>query len=324
MKKKILLILGIVAIAVLSTYLIIETIPDNSFSEINEQVSDTTIPDRTLLQNTPTEPPVYHLNKHIGNIAKVEINLGEQSVTVTKKEKDSTGLKSGATEIILNDDDSYSLYTLIATTYLVDYSGYDGKVAPNETLITMDKVEKTGIPTFKLPGYQNEVMGIFIGLYGASGGSSQKLHFVDIITGKTTSVSSGDQAEPIWHTDNGKLSYVKMNHIYAGPHVLIGVTGMEVVWETFRLDTTNFCFEPDKELFFDLCQNELNKIALSQKDIKTIKGKSFDEILNSEEYSKILRKLVGETYYLKKLNREEYIKQNILPYLDKSVIKELY
>jgi hypothetical protein len=323
MKKIILIITLILSIGVI-VFLFNRNTDNTYFIEnTSDNIKAGTIksPVITILQDTQRVTPIYHFKKRIGNLSKIEINPDLDTIIITKE---NNLPEENPSVIEINGDNSYPYYILLAKTYLVDYAGYDGVVRSKETLINLDRTKEEGMPTFSLPGYKNDVLGILIGFSGASGGSSQSLHLIDIETGKTTTIYSGDQHEPKWFTQNGKLGYYTTITRYVGPHVMIGTTGMDVILDTYILDTTNLNFISDKQLFLNLCQYELNEIALSHKELKKIKGKSFDEITSSEEYLEILRKIVGEVYYRQQLDQVDYIKKNIVPYLDESVIDEFY
>jgi hypothetical protein len=320
MKKIILIVVFILGIGIIVFLFNRNTNIENENTTDIHNIGNNEYPDINLLKDSQSVDPIFHLEKSIGNLVKIKFDPYQDTIIIIMKENNLPEDNPGVTEI--NGDDSYPYYVLLATTYFVDYAGYDGRVSSNETLITLDNAKKTGIPTFSLPGYKNDVMGILIGFSGGSGGSSQKLHLIDIETGDETIISSSDQNEPIWFTQKGVLGYIKTNISYVGPHVAMWNTGMRVIWNTYILDTTNLNFISDKQLFLNLCQYELNKIALSHKELKKIKGKSFEEIMSSEKYLKILRKIIGEVYYRQKLDQVDYIKDNIIPYLDESVIDE--
>lgn len=166
----------------------------------------------------------------IGNI-EVELDALNKSVTITKQ---------GKVILDINCDDWILCNLFIATTYEVIYSGYDGAIDPNETLIPLGNTIEKGIPVFKLPSYDNEIIGFVKGIAGASGGGSQTLYLIDIQTGKHITITSGDQYEPEWIEDSGKLGF-KISHTTKNSGREFSVFHTD----TYYFNPENFSFDQD-------------------------------------------------------------------------------
>ena len=138
----------------------------------------------------------------VGNL-KVKIDPKQKSVIITKQKMK-----------VIEENCSSMCQLYFATTYQVKYSGYDGVIKPNETLITLEQTVKDGIPAFKLPGYKNDIVGVVLGSSGASGGSVQSLYLIDIISGKKIIITTTDQLNPKWFMMFGLVGYLEKTYSY--------------------------------------------------------------------------------------------------------------
>ena len=165
-----------------------------------------------------------------------------------------------------------------------------------------------------------------MGSAGGSGGGSQTLYLIDIVTGKSCFVSVADMREPIWFTNSKHFGYIEKTYRYVGSRMRS--IGMDVVLEAFVFNPGEFNFKVDSLASNKAYQSELLKVSLSTKELDLLKDKTMNDLYDlyypeSGVYHDILQRLVAEIYYRTQLKQYDFIHKEIAPYLDDSVFEEM-
>ena len=220
----------------------------------------------------------------------------------------------------------------IANTFEVVYEGYDGAIAPNNSMSLLDfnNLDNVNFPYFKFPNYNGRIIGIVQASAGASGGGAQSFYLINIDTGQWTVISNIDMLTPKWYNKNGVFGYIEIEDVYIGPHNFPwGEKKNKLINSIKSFNKRDFVFEEEKNKLNELYKIELSKVELTNSDFDSLDcclleyfQHDWDDAY-AEDKDTQLDKFIKYVYYSKKLNQQSILEKKLYPLLDESLLEEL-
>lgn len=204
-------------------------------------------------------------------------------------------------------DESLLSYAYIIETPYFKMSGYDGVVEKeySEGLKTTQKnnLSCDDFVLFSFLSEKHNTIGFLIGSAGVSGGSSQRVYFINTQTGDFINIKLTDIQEMDWITKNEYiLGYKDFDtNIYFGSHATSWGYKARISDVVYFDENGKTIF--NKEASNSIFMNEYEKIVFSDEEKRLLQ----ENIMSDMQYRPLGEKLVDFVYYGFKSGKQEEV-----------------
>lgn len=220
------------------------------------------------------------------------VQVGSVAVRVNNYGFDNDGLAKCELEIKISDQCfkySYHLgtilsYAFILRTHCPVFDAFDGIPTPGRDLLPLPEdlsLTSKNLPRFKFFSDKPDTIGFMIGTAGASGGSSQRMIFLDTETGTLCVINCIDLYPPFWIDECTPPSYAETTTgFYLGPHALsLGCSPrISKVYVFCGGSYNGLCYELDRQKLLQLCQDKFDSLIFTTDDINELQKNDLFEI----------------------------------------------